>query len=179
MKTSAGLIWWFALQTRNEQNLADVQNLLIPTSRGEQIPLQQVADVQIKVGPNQIQREDAQRRITVGFNVRGKDVQTVVNELQAKIAAQVKFPPAYHITYGGQFQNLIDAKQRLSVAVPISLALIFIMLYFAFKSFGESLLIFTAIPLSAIGGVFALFVRGMPFSISAGVGFIAFLVLRC
>ena len=161
------------LANQQRQNLADVQNLLIPTSHGEQIPLQQVADVQIKVGPNQIQREDAQRRITVGFNVRGKDVQTVVNELQAKIAAQVKFPPAYHVTYGGQFENLIEAKQRLSVAVPISLALIFIMLFFAFQSFGESLLIFTAIPLSAIGGVFALFVRGMPFSISAGVGFIA------
>lgn len=161
------------LANQQRQNLSDVQNLLIPTAGGEQIPLQQVADVQIKVGPNQIQREDAQRRITVGFNVRGKDVQTVVNELQAKIAAQVKLPPAYYVTYGGQFQNLIEAKQRLSIAVPVSLTLIFIMLFFAFKSFGESLLIFTAIPLSAIGGVFALFIRGMPFSISAGVGFIA------
>ncbi|TKK71634.1 CusA/CzcA family heavy metal efflux RND transporter [Ilyomonas limi] len=161
------------LANAERQNLADVQNLLIPTSRGEQIPLQQIADVQIKVGPNQIQRENAQRRTTVGFNVRGKDVQTVVKELQEKMAAQLKLPPAYYVTYGGQFENLIEAKQRLSIAVPVSLALIFIMLYFAFHSLGESLLIFTAIPLSAIGGVFALFIRGMPFSISAGVGFIA------
>ncbi len=161
------------LANQNRQNLADVQNLQIPTSRGTQVPLQQVADVEIKVGPNQIQRENAQRRITVGFNVRGKDVQTVVKELQAKIGGSIHLPTGYYITYGGQFENLVAARQRLSVAVPISLLLIFIMLYFAFHSVGESLLIFTAIPLSAIGGVFALWMRGMPFSISAGVGFIA------
>lgn len=161
------------LNNQSRQNLSDVQNLLIPTPKGEQIPLQQVADVQIKVGPNQIQRENAQRRITVGFNVRGKDVQSVVKELQATIARQVKLPAGYYITYGGQFENLVAAKKRLSFAVPVSLLLIFIMLFFAFNSFGESLLIFTAIPLSAIGGVFSLFIRGLPFSISAGVGFIA------
>jgi cobalt-zinc-cadmium resistance protein CzcA len=161
------------LNNQNRQDLSDVQNLLIATSKGAQIPLSQVADVQIKVGPNQIQRENAQRRITVGFNVRGKDIQTVVTELQSKIAQQIKFTPGYYITYGGEFENLVAAKKRLSMAVPISLLLIFVMLFFAFNSFGESLLIFTAIPLSAIGGVFSLFIRGLPFSISAGVGFIA------
>lgn len=161
------------LNNQGRQNLSDVQNLLISTPKGAQIPLQQIADVQIKVGPNQIQRENAQRRITVGFNVRGKDIQSVVTELQTKIAQQMKFPAGYYITYGGQFENLVAAKKRLSFAVPVSLLLIFIMLFFAFNSFGESLLIFSAIPLSAIGGVFSLFIRGLPFSISAGVGFIA------
>ncbi|MEJ7683476.1 MAG: CusA/CzcA family heavy metal efflux RND transporter [Segetibacter sp.] len=161
------------LNSQNRKSLVDVQNLLIPTPKGEQIPLQQVADVEIKVGPNQIQRENAQRRITVGFNVRGKDIQTVVKELQTLIAQQIKFPPAYYITYGGQFENLVAAKKRLGIAVPVSLLLIFIMLYFAFNSLIESFLIFTAIPLSAIGGVLSLYIRGMPFSISAGVGFIA------
>ena len=161
------------LNEQGRQNLSDVQNLLIPTSKGAQVPLQQIADVQIKVGPNQIQREDAQRRITVGFNVRGKDIETVVTELQTKIAQQLKFPPGYYITYGGQFENLLAAKKRLGIAVPVSLLLIFVMLFFAFNSFGQSLLIFTAIPLAAIGGVFSLYFRDLPFSISAGVGFIA------
>lgn len=161
------------LNNNNRQNLSDVQNLLIATPSGQQIPLQQVADVQIKVGPNQIQRENAQRRITVGFNVRGKDVQTVVNELQNKINQQIKLPAAYYITYGGEFENLVAAKNRLSIAVPISLFMIFVLLYFAFHSVKQGLLIFSAIPLSAIGGVIALWLRDMPFSISAGVGFIA------
>jgi cobalt-zinc-cadmium resistance protein CzcA len=161
------------LNNNNRQNLSDVQNLLISTPSGQQIPLQQVADVQIKVGPNQIQRENAQRRITVGFNVRGKDVQTVVHELQDKINQQIKLPAAYYITYGGEFENLVAAKDRLSIAVPISLFMIFVLLYFAFHSIKQGLLIFSAIPLSAIGGVIALWLRDMPFSISAGVGFIA------
>jgi heavy metal efflux system protein len=161
------------LNNNSRENLSDVQNLLIATPGGQQIPLQQVADVQIKVGPNQIQRENAQRRITVGFNVRGKDVQTVVHELQDKINQQVKLPAAYYITYGGEFENLVAAKDRLSIAVPISLLLILLLLYFAFHSVKQGLLIFSAIPLSAIGGVIALWLRDMPFSISAGVGFIA------
>lgn len=161
------------LNNNSRQDLTDVQNLLIATPNGTQIPLQQVANVQIQVGPNQIQRENAQRRITMGFNVRGRDIETVVKELQAKINAQIKFPPAYFITYGGQFENLIAAKQRLSIAVPVSLLLIFLMLYFAFNSMKQGLLIFSAIPLSAIGGILALWTRGMPFSISAGIGFIA------
>ncbi|MFZ4057806.1 MAG: CusA/CzcA family heavy metal efflux RND transporter [Ferruginibacter sp.] len=161
------------LDGNNRKDVEDVRNLLIATPSGMQIPLQQVAEIDIKVGPNQIQRENAQRRITVGFNVRGKDVQTVVKTLQDKINTTVKLPTAYFITYGGQFENLIAAKARLSIAVPVSLLLIFVMLYFAFNSVKQGLLIYSAIPLSAIGGVFALVTRGMPFSISAGVGFIA------
>ena len=161
------------LNTDKRKNLEDVQNLLIPTPQGTQIPLYLVANVQIKDGPNQIQREDAKRRIIVGFNVRGRDVQSIVNELQAKIDAQVKFPTGYYVTYGGAFENLNAAKQRLMIAVPVSLILIFILLFFAFNSVKQGLLIYSAIPLSAIGGIFFLALRGMPFSISAGVGFIA------
>jgi heavy metal efflux system protein len=155
------------------KNLSNVQNLLVPSPMGDQIPLYQLADVEIKEGPNQIQREDAKRRIIVGFNVRGRDVETIVTELHQKVEARIKFPAGYYITYGGAFENLTAAKQRLSIAVPVSLILIFFMLYFAFGSVKHGLLIYSAIPLSAIGGVFALATRGMPFSISAGVGFIA------
>lgn len=161
------------LDTVNRHSLEDVQNLYVSNASGMQIPLRQVADVNIEAGPNQIQREKAQRRITVGFNVRGRDVESIVKELEQKIKAQVKMPPGYTIGYGGQFQNLVEAKQRLSIAVPIALLLIFMLLYFAFRSLQESLLIFSAIPFAAVGGVFALLLRGMPFSISAGVGFIA------
>lgn len=161
------------LTPEKRKDLRDVQNLLIPTGSGSQIPLAQLAEVSIKVGPNQIQREDAKRRIVIGFNVRGRDVQSIVNELQQKTDAQIKFPPGYYVTYGGAFENLNAAIQRLMIAVPISLLLIFIFLYFAFHSIKQGLLIYSAIPLSAIGGIFFLALRGLPFSISAGVGFIA------
>ena len=161
------------LAADEKKNLEDVQNLLIPTPTGIQIPLYQVANVAIKDGPNQIQREDAKRRIIVGFNVRGRDVESVVHELQEKVNAQLKLPSGYYVTYGGSFENLNEAKDRLMVAVPVSLLLIFLLLYFAFHSVKHALLIYTAIPLSAIGGIFLLAARGMPFSVSAGVGFIA------
>ncbi len=157
----------------DRRDLRDVQNLLIPTPQGVQIPLAQVASVAIQDGPNQIQREDAKRRIVVGFNVRGRDVQSIVNELQGKVEAKIKFPPGYYITYGGAFENLQEAKERLAIAVPVALLLIFLLLYFAFNSIKYGLLIYSAIPLSAIGGVLSLWLRDMPFSISAGVGFIA------
>ena len=161
------------LNIDKRKNLEDVQNLLIPTPQGTQIPLNQLAKIEIKNGPNQIQREDAKRRIVVGFNVKGRDVQTIVTELQQKIDAKIKFPTGYYVTYGGAFENLNAAKQRLMIAVPVSLILIFLLLFFAFNSVKHGLLIYTAIPLSAIGGIFFLALRGMPFSISAGVGFIA------
>ncbi|MCG2612056.1 CusA/CzcA family heavy metal efflux RND transporter [Flavobacterium sp. SM15] len=161
------------LKSDNRKNLNDIQQLLIPTASGEQIPLGQLASVEIKDGPNQIQRENAQRRIIVGFNVKDRDVQSIVQELQQKIGNQIKLPVGYSITYGGSFENLNEAKDRLMIAVPVSLVLIFILLFFAFKSIKDSLLIYTAIPLSAIGGIFFLALRGMPFSISAGIGFIA------
>jgi cobalt-zinc-cadmium resistance protein CzcA len=157
----------------SRKTISDVQNLLIATPSGMQIPLDQVADVQEIEGPNQIQREDAKRRIIIGFNVRGRDVQSIVKELQGKVESQVRFPAGYYVTYGGAFENLQAAKERLSIAVPVALALIFLMLYFAFGSAKQSLLIYSAIPLSAIGGIVALWMRGLAFSISAGVGFIA------
>jgi len=155
------------------KDVADVENLLIPTPGGLQIPLSQVARISIEDGPNQVQREDAKRRIVVGFNVRGRDVQSIVQELQDKVNTQMHFPPGYYTTYGGAFENLRAATNRLMIAVPIALFLIFILLYFAFHSVKQGLLIYSAIPLSAIGGIFFLALRGMPFSISAGVGFIA------
>ncbi|WAC14970.1 CusA/CzcA family heavy metal efflux RND transporter [Dyadobacter pollutisoli] len=156
-----------------KKNVDDIRNLLVPTKDGMQIPLYQLAEVTIQNGPNQIQREDAKRRIVVGFNIAGRDVQTIVNELQAKVNQSLKLPAGYYLTYGGSFENLNAAKQRLTIAVPISLILIFILLFFAFHSVKDGLLIYSAIPLSAIGGIFFLALRGMPFSISAGIGFIA------
>lgn len=161
------------LNNNQRNDIEDIQNLLIPTPQGTQIPLSQLANVEIKNGPNQIQREDAKRRIVVGFNVRGRDVQSIVTELQQKVDKQIKYPAGYYTTYGGAFENLNQAKQRLMIAVPVSLFLIFLLLFFAFNSVKHGLLIYSAIPLSAIGGIFFLALRGMPFSISAGVGFIA------
>ena len=160
------------LGIQNRQSIEDVRNLFITSPKGDQIPLKQLADVDFKIGPNQIQREEAKRRIIVGFNVAGRDIASVVKEIQQKVD-QVDFPPGYYPTYGGQFENLEKAKARLSIAVPVALLLIFLLLFFSFNSVKESTLIFTAIPMSAIGGVFALMLRGMPFSISAGIGFIA------
>ncbi|MEQ1732749.1 MAG: CusA/CzcA family heavy metal efflux RND transporter [Bacteroidia bacterium] len=161
------------LAKQNRADIEDVRSLFITTPTGMQVPLMQLADVSLKLGPNQIQREDKKRRIIVGFNVRGRDVETVVNELQQKITTKIKMPVGYYANYGGQFQNLQQAKARLGVAVPLALLLIVVLLFFAFKSMKYAGLIFTSIPMSAIGGVIALWLRGMPFSISAGVGFIA------
>lgn len=161
------------LRENMRQSLDDISNLYVTTPRGQQVPLRQVATVTMEGGPIQIQRDNAHRRITIGFNVRGRDVESIIDELKEKVAGSTHFAAGYYITYGGSFQNLIEARQRLMVAVPVALALIFMLLYFTFRSVKHGLLIFTAIPLSAIGGVAALWLRGMPFSISAGVGFIA------
>jgi cobalt-zinc-cadmium resistance protein CzcA len=161
------------LENENRKDISDVQNLLIPTASGSQIRLSQVATVELVDSPSQIQRENTQRRVLVGFNVNGRDVESIVKELQDKVSEKIKLPTGYTISYGGSFENLNEAKSRLSVAVPVSLILIFILLYFAFDSIKYGLLIYTAIPLSAIGGILFLAMRGMPFSISAGVGFIA------
>ncbi|MEN3322208.1 CusA/CzcA family heavy metal efflux RND transporter [Mariniflexile soesokkakense] len=157
----------------HRKNLFDVQNLYINGSKGQQIPLQQVATVSIIDGPYQIQRDNTRRRIITAFNVRNRDVESVVAEIRDKIDSQVNLASGYSVTYGGQFENLVEARQRLGIAVPMALLLIFILLYFTFGSIKQGVLIFTAIPLSAIGGVFALWLRDLPFSISAGVGFIA------
>lgn len=160
------------LDTTYRTSIEDVANLFIPTASGNQIPLNQVATVEFKEGPAQISREDAKRRVVVGFNVKDRDVQSVVQDIQAKLST-FKLPTGYYFTYGGTFENLEKASARLQIAVPAALLLIFILLYFTFHSAQQATLIFTAIPMAAIGGVFALLLRGMPFSISAGVGFIA------
>jgi len=157
----------------NRTDISDVSNLFIPLPNGQQVPLSQVATISYEQGPVQVSREDGKRRITVGLNVRGRDVKSVVEEIQEKLDTNFKLPAGYYITYGGQFENLVEANKRLSVALPIALILIVVLLFFTFNSIKQALLIFTAIPLSAIGGVFALWLRGMPFSISAGIGFIA------
>src|SRR6218665_2494757 len=161
------------LAENSRDDISSIKSLFITLPSGNQIPLEQIADVQYEEGPMQISRDDGKRRIVVGFNVRGRDVASVVKDVQAKIEARLKLPAGYYVTYGGQFENLVDANKKLSIAVPAALALIFVLLYFTFKSLKQALLIFTAIPLAAIGGVFALWLRAMPFSISAGVGFIA------
>lgn len=161
------------LDTEKRSDIEGLRSLFITLPSGSQIPLGQVADINFEDGPMQISREDGKRRIVVGFNVRGTDVKSVVEEIQTKLDSDLKLPDGYYTTYGGQFENLIDANKRLAIAVPIALALIFILLYFTFKSISQALLIFSAIPLAAIGGIIALWLRDMPFSISAGVGFIA------
>lgn len=161
------------MNQEHKKDISSIQNLLVPTPNGEQIPLSQLAKVELKNSPNQIQREDTKRRIVVGLNVRGRDVQSIVEELQQKVNKDLKLSAGYTISYGGAFENLNEAKARLGIAVPISLVMIFLLLFFAFGSVKHSLLIYTAIPLSAIGGIYFLALRGMPFSISAGVGFIA------
>jgi len=155
------------------QSIDDVKNLTVALPDGHQIPFDQVADISIKSGPAQVSRENTKRRITIGFNVRGRDVQSVINEVTAQLDQKLQLPTGYYISYGGQFKNLEAAQKRLSIAVPVALLLIFVLLYFTFSSVKQSLLIFTAVPMSAIGGIFALWIRGMNFSISAGVGFIA------
>ena len=161
------------LDSSHRSSIDDVSNLMIPTDKGLQIPLSQVANVAYKLGPAQISREEGKRRIVVGFNVAGRDVQSVVTAIQQQLKEKIKLPSGYYFTYGGQFENLQKASSRLMIAVPVSLLLIFGLLYFTFRSFKQAILIFTAIPMSAIGGVVALMLRGMPFSISAGIGFIA------
>ncbi|WP_079640795.1 CusA/CzcA family heavy metal efflux RND transporter [Sphingobacterium nematocida] len=160
------------LDSTHRSSIEDVKNLLVPTASGVQVPLFQLADIDYKLGPAQISRESGKRRIVVGFNVSGRDVQSVVEDIQQKLE-KVQLPSGYYFTYGGQFENLQKASARLLIAVPVALLLIFMLLYFTFHSFKQAILIFTAIPMSAIGGVFALLLRDMPFSISAGIGFIA------
>jgi cobalt-zinc-cadmium resistance protein CzcA len=161
------------LNQESRKGIEDIKGLYVTTSNGRQIPLEQLATIKLESGINQIQRDDAKRRIAVGFNVRGRDVESIVSEMNEKLNKDLKMEAGYFLKYGGAFKNLQEAKQRLTITLPLVLLLIFVLLYFTFHSIRETLLIFTSIPLSAIGGVLALWVRGMPFSISAGVGFIA------
>lgn len=156
----------------HRKNIDDLRGMYIDLPDGTQVPIKEIADIEYVPGPMQISRDDTYRRTYVGVNARGRDVESVVNDIQQKLDEELELPPGYYITYGGEFENLQSAKDRLVIVVPIALFLIFVLLYFALKSFSQSIMIYMAIPLAAIGGVFALWLRGMPFSISAGVGFI-------
>ncbi|PPK85333.1 cobalt-zinc-cadmium resistance protein CzcA [Neolewinella xylanilytica] len=161
------------LREANRSGIDDVANLYIPLPGGGQVPLRELARVQLVDAPMQISRENTNRRTVIGVNVGDTDVETLVEDIQQALDEQLDLPAGYYLTYGGQFENLQAASARLAVAVPVALALIFVLLYFTFGSFSQATLIFVAIPLAAIGGVWALELRGMPFSISAGIGFIA------
>ena len=161
------------LHDETSRDIETIKNLLVPAPNGAQVPLSQLADIQLVEGPAQISREDTRRRIGVELNVRGRDIGSFVEEAQAKIDQQVKLPPGYYLTWGGTFENLQRASARLLIVVPLALFLIFVLLFTTFGSVKQALLIYTGIPFAVVGGVFALFLRGMPFSISAGVGFIA------
>ncbi|SHM88968.1 cobalt-zinc-cadmium resistance protein CzcA [Cyclobacterium lianum] len=156
----------------HRKSIDDLRTLYIDLPDGTQVPIKEVADISYVPGPMQISRDNTYRRTYVGVNTRGRDVESVVNDIQEKLDAQLELPPGYYITYGGEFENLERAKSRLAIVVPIALFLIFVLLYFALQSFSQSIMIYIAIPLAAIGGIFALWIRDMPFSISAGVGFI-------
>jgi cobalt-zinc-cadmium resistance protein CzcA len=161
------------LKEDNRNSISDLENLMIDTPNHGKIPLVELAEVAYSEGPAKISRDQTQRRIVVGINVRNRDLQSVVTDAQNRINTTIELPTGYTITYGGQFENLLSATKRLQIVVPIALVLIFILLYFALETFKDTFLIFTAIPFSAVGGVFLLWLRDMPFSISAGVGFIA------
>ena len=151
----------------------DLRALLVPTPNGKQIPISEIAEVSFSSSPAQISREDAERRIVMEANVRGRDVESVVKDIQGVLGEKLRLPEGYYISYGGEFQNLKEAKKRLVWAVPTALLLIFFLLFITFRSIKEALIIYSAIPLAAVGGITALWIRGMNFSISAGIGFIA------
>ncbi|SHF43244.1 cobalt-zinc-cadmium resistance protein CzcA [Salegentibacter echinorum] len=153
-------------------NIDDLRGMYIDLPDGTQVPIKEIANIEYVPGPMQISRDDTYRRTYVGVNARGRDVESVVKDIQQKLNEELDLPPGYYISYGGEFENLQSAKDRLTIVVPIALFLIFVLLYFALQSFSQSIMIYIAIPLAAIGGVFALWLRDMPFSISAGVGFI-------
>lgn len=161
------------LDSASRTSMDDLKSVTVTSPLGVQVPLDQLAQVEFVKGPNQIQRDDAKRRILVGFNVRGRDVESIVKELKQQMDQKIRFEAGYYASYGGTFKNLEHARERLMIAVPAALFLIFFLLYLTFQSLKQAALIFTAIPLAALGGVLALWLRGMPFSISAGVGFIA------
>jgi cobalt-zinc-cadmium resistance protein CzcA len=161
------------LSDETSRDIETIKNLLVPAPNGVRVPLSQLADVRLTEGPAQISREDTRRRIVVELNVRGRDIGSFVRDAQAQIEKDIQVPAGYYITWGGQFENLQRASQRLLIVVPLALFLIFILLFSTFNSVRHAVLIYTGIPFAIVGGVLALALRGMPFSISAGVGFIA------
>jgi cobalt-zinc-cadmium resistance protein CzcA len=161
------------LADASSRDVETIKDLVIPGPNGARVPLAQVANIALVEGPAQISREDTRRRIGVELNVRGRDIGSFVREAQALIERGVQLPTGYYIIWGGQFENLERASARLAIVVPLALFLIFVLLFSTFNSVRQALLIYTGIPFAVVGGVLALTARGMPFSISAGVGFIA------
>ncbi|WP_340064897.1 CusA/CzcA family heavy metal efflux RND transporter [Ascidiimonas aurantiaca] len=161
------------LDEQHRESITNLKNMYVDIPSGGKVPLKELARISYEKGAAKISRDDTKRRIVVGINVRNRDLQSVVDDIRQRLEKQLQLPVGYSITYGGQFENLKSARNRLKIAVPVALILIFVLLYFAFKSIREALIVFSAIPLAAFGGVLLLWLRGMPFSISAGVGFIA------
>lgn len=161
------------MDNSDRNNIESLRNLYIPLQNGGSVPLQQIADIEYKDAPAQVSHEDGMRRIYVGFNVRGRDVESTVADIQARLDRKLHLPEGYYYTYGGQFQNLQSATHRLAIVIPIALIVILLLLYATVKNIRETLFVASAIPLAAIGGIWALWLRGLNFSISAGVGFIA------
>ena len=156
-----------------DRNITSLEGLSIPLVDGTSVPLSQIASIEYQPAPAQVSHEDGARRIYVGFNVKGRDVKSTVEEIQKILDGKLKMPEGYYYNYGGEFENLQSATHRLMLVIPVALILILLLLYATVKNVRESLFVFSAIPLAAIGGVWALWLRGIPFSISAGVGFIA------
>jgi len=154
-------------------NIDNIRNLMVSLDNGQQVPLSEVADIGYTTGPAKISRDNTHRRVVVSVNVRNRDMESVVVDIQKILHDKLILPTGYYLEYGGQFENLKNASKRLKVAVPVALLIIFIFLHFAFQSLKEAAMVFSAIPLATVGGVLLLWMRGMPFSISAGVGFIA------
>jgi len=167
----------FSLQVRfapeNRADFNSIKNIRVSDQNGRLIPLSQLADIRIEEGPAQISRENLHRRIAVETNVRGTDLASFVSDAQKAVENQVELPPNYWIEWGGEFENLQRASSKLAIVVPMALFLIFVLLYTTFGSFRPAIMIYLNIPLAATGGIIALFLRGLPFSISAGIGFIA------
>ncbi|MDQ3019192.1 MAG: CusA/CzcA family heavy metal efflux RND transporter [Bacteroidota bacterium] len=155
------------------KDINSIKSILIPSPTGAKIPLSEIADVTFEEGPAEITRDNGKRRIVVQTNVRGRDIESFIEELKGKINSDVKLPPGYIVEYGGQFKNLESASNRLLIVVPVSLFMIFALLFITFNSIKQGLLVFSGIPFAIVGGIFALLIRGLPFSISAGIGFIA------
>jgi cobalt-zinc-cadmium resistance protein CzcA len=155
------------------KDIENLENAAIQLPTGGSVPLSELAKITYTKGPAKISRDNTRRRVVIGVNVRNRDLQSVVDDIQAIVKNKIKIPEGYRVDYGGQFENLQQARNRLLIAVPVALVLIFLLLYFAFSSTRDAFMIYTAIPFSAIGGILLLWLRDMPFSISAGVGFIA------
>ena len=161
------------LDDQYRADVASVGRILVTAAGGERIPLGRLAEISTTEGPSTINREWAKRRVVVQANVRGRDVGSYVAEVRRKIDQQVALPAGYYVRFGGQFEHLERAQQRLQIVVPLALGLIFGLLYLTFRSIPDAARVFVAVPLAVVGGVIALWIRGLPFSISAAVGFIA------